>query len=88
MCYLPGTLLVGVRNGLPEEYISLAIDLLYTCYQMYELMPTGLSPEIVHFNMSHHSVKDIYVKVGVVCTQYCCCCCCSFLFVFVAIGPP
>lgn len=63
MCYLPGTLLLGTRNGLPEEYITLATDLMYTCYKMYESMPTGLSPEIVHFNMSHHSVEDIYVKV-------------------------
>ena len=63
MCYLPGTLLLGVRNGLSEEYLLLAEDLMYTCYQMYELMPTGLSPEIVHFNMSNYAKEDIYVKV-------------------------
>ena len=63
MCYLPGTLFVGFHNGVPEEYTSLAIDLMYTCYQMYKLMPTGLSPEIVHFNMSSSSKEDIYVKV-------------------------
>lgn len=63
MCYLPGTLLLGVRNGLSKEYVTLAADLMYTCYQMYVVMPTGLSPEIVHFNMSHHATKDIYVKV-------------------------
>lgn len=63
MCYLPGSLFIGARNGLPEEYFSLAKELMYTCYQMYEQMPTGLSPEIVHFNTSPHSVQDLYVKV-------------------------
>lgn len=63
MCYLPGTLFVGFRYGVPEEYKPFAMDLMYTCYQMYKMMPTGLSPEIVHFNMSHHSIDDIYVKV-------------------------
>lgn len=64
VCYLPGTLLIGTRHGLPKEYISLATELMYTCYQMYEQMPTGLSPEIVHFNTSQHSTEDIYVKVS------------------------
>lgn len=30
---------------------------------MYDKMPTGLSPEIVHFNMSKNAEEDIYVKV-------------------------
>ena len=63
VCYLPGTLLIGIRHGLSKEYISLAMELMYTCYQMYEQMPTGLSPEIVHFNTSQNSMNDIYVKV-------------------------
>lgn len=63
MCYLPGTLLLGVLNGLPEDYKNLALDLMHTCYKMYESMPTGLSPEIMHFNMSDSSVEDMYVKV-------------------------
>lgn len=63
VCYLPGALLLGVHNGLSEEYVTLATDLMYTCYQMYEVMPTGLSPEIVHFNMSGFAKEDIYVKV-------------------------
>ena len=37
---------------------------MYTCYQMYDNMPTGLSPEIVHFNMSKQAEEDMYVKVG------------------------
>ena len=34
---------------------------------MYRQMPTGLSPEIVHFNMSRKSKRDIYVKVRADC---------------------
>lgn len=34
-----------------------------TCYQMYVQMETGLSPEIVHFNMHQGSIQDIEVKV-------------------------
>ena len=34
---------------------------------MYKQMPTGLSPEIVHFNMSRKSKRDIYVRVFSVC---------------------
>ncbi len=63
MCYLPGSLLLGVRNGISQDHLTLAEELMYTCYQMYESMPTGLSPEIVHFNMSNESKKDIFVKV-------------------------
>ena len=63
VCYLPGTLALGVRNGLPQGYMTIAKKLIYTCYQMYRQMPTGLSPEIVHFNMSRKSKRDIYVRV-------------------------
>ena len=47
--------------------MTIAKKLIYTCYQMYNQMPTGLSPEIVHFNMSRKSKRDIYVKVRVDC---------------------
>ena len=63
VCYLPGTLALGVHNGLPQGYMTIAKKLIYTCYQMYRQMPTGLSPEIVHFNMSRKSKRDIYVRV-------------------------
>ena len=63
MCYLPGTLLLGVHNGLSQDYTNLAMELMRTCYLMYETMPTGLSPEIVHFNMSADASEDIYVQV-------------------------
>lgn len=35
---------------------------MYTCYKMYESMPTGLSPEIVHFDIADQASEDIIVK--------------------------
>lgn len=64
MCYLPGTLLLGIRNGLPKRLLPLATNLMYTCYKMYESMPTGLSPEIVHFDIADQASEDIIVKVS------------------------
>ena len=63
MCYLPGTLMLGVHNGLSKKFATMAKSLMYTCYQMYKQMPTKLSPEIVHFNVTKGAKKDIYVKV-------------------------
>lgn len=68
MCYLPGTLVLGVQNGLGRRFATIAEKLMATCYKMYEAMPTGLSPEIVHFNISKQSKEDIYVKVSSVYT--------------------
>lgn len=62
VCYLPGTLALAVHNGLPMKYMSIAKNLMYTCYRMYREMPTGLSPEIVHFNTQQGADTDIYVK--------------------------
>lgn len=64
MCFLPGTLALGAYNGLPSDHMDLAKQLMETCYQMYAQMETGLSPEIVHFNMHEGSTRDIDVKVG------------------------
>lgn len=64
VCFLPGTLALGAHNGLPADHMDLAKQLMETCYQMYVQMETGLSPEIVHFNMHEGSMRDIDVKVG------------------------
>lgn len=64
MCFLPGTLALGAHSGLPADHMDLAEKLMETCYQMYVQMETGLSPEIVHFNMHQGSTRDIDVKVG------------------------
>lgn len=61
-CYLPGTLLLGYVNGMPQSHMTLAQDLLETCYQTYMKQPTGLAPEIAYFNLNGESDSDIYVK--------------------------
>jgi len=50
VCFLPGTLALGVHYGMPAEHLRLAEDLLYTCYQTYAAQPTHLAPEITYFN--------------------------------------
>ncbi|XP_003473009.1 endoplasmic reticulum mannosyl-oligosaccharide 1,2-alpha-mannosidase isoform X1 [Cavia porcellus] len=63
VCFLPGTLALGVHHGLPTEHMELALALMETCYQMNHQMETGLSPEIAHFNtFSRPDLKDVIVK--------------------------
>ncbi|KAM6975299.1 endoplasmic reticulum mannosyl-oligosaccharide 1,2-alpha-mannosidase isoform 1-T1 [Tautogolabrus adspersus] len=62
VCFLPGTLALGVHNGLPEDHMDLAVNLMETCHQMYTQMETGLSPEIVHFSLQIGDGRDIIVK--------------------------
>ncbi|XP_071399969.1 mannosidase, alpha, class 1B, member 1b [Centroberyx affinis] len=64
VCFLPGTLALGAHNGLPADHMDLAKQLMETCYQMYGQMETGLSPEIVHFNMHQGSTRDVDVKLA------------------------
>ncbi|KAF4531891.1 hypothetical protein B566_EDAN000920 [Ephemera danica] len=64
VCYLPGTLALGVHNGLPQEHMKLAEDLLYTCYQTYAQQPTFLAPEITYFQIKEGGTTDMYVKVN------------------------
>ncbi|KAK2845449.1 hypothetical protein Q7C36_010303 [Tachysurus vachellii] len=64
VCFLPGTLALGAHHGLPTEHMELAQELMETCYQMYAQMETGLSPEIVHFNMQTGSTQDVEVKLA------------------------
>lgn len=60
VCYLPGTLLLGFKNGMPKTHLTLAVDLLETCYQTYVKQPTKLSPEINLFGMKNYRPNDIY----------------------------
>uniref|UniRef100_A0A8C7CEN9 alpha-1,2-Mannosidase n=1 Tax=Oncorhynchus kisutch TaxID=8019 RepID=A0A8C7CEN9_ONCKI len=64
VCFLPGTLALGAHHGLPADHMELAKQLMETCYQMYAQMETGLSPEIVHFNMHEGSIRDVDVKLA------------------------
>lgn len=51
-CYLPGTLLLGYANGLPQTHYKLAIDLLDSCYATYQINPTHLAAERTRFDMN------------------------------------
>uniref|UniRef100_A0A8P0TUU8 alpha-1,2-Mannosidase n=1 Tax=Canis lupus familiaris TaxID=9615 RepID=A0A8P0TUU8_CANLF len=63
VCFLPGTLALGAHHGLPADHMELARALMDTCYQMNRQMETGLSPEIVHFNLyPQNDHKDVQVK--------------------------
>ncbi|XP_045326330.1 endoplasmic reticulum mannosyl-oligosaccharide 1,2-alpha-mannosidase-like isoform X5 [Leopardus geoffroyi] len=63
VCFLPGTLALGAHHGLPADHMELARALMDTCYQMNRQMETGLSPEIVHFNLyPQGDRKDVQVK--------------------------
>ena len=57
LCFLPGTLALGVHNGMPQDHMRLAEDLLYTCYQTYAAQPTHLAPEITYFNEVKRNVS-------------------------------
>ncbi|XP_007475475.1 endoplasmic reticulum mannosyl-oligosaccharide 1,2-alpha-mannosidase isoform X2 [Monodelphis domestica] len=63
VCFLPGTLALGAHTGLTAEHMELAKALIETCYQMYHQIETGLSPEIVYFNIHpQEGHKDVEVK--------------------------
>lgn len=62
VCFLPGTLALGVHNGLPGDHMDLALQLMETCHQMYKQMETGLSPEIVHFSLQTSTGPEVLVK--------------------------
>lgn len=65
VCFLPGTLLLGYKNGMPQEHLYLAEQLMDTCYQMYVKQPTLLSPEVVYFNLDGESETDMFTKASV-----------------------
>lgn len=62
VCFMGGTLALGAYNGLDEEHLELGKELTRTCYEMYNRMPTKLSPEIVFFNQAEGVAEDLIVK--------------------------
>ncbi|XP_054274703.1 endoplasmic reticulum mannosyl-oligosaccharide 1,2-alpha-mannosidase-like [Macrosteles quadrilineatus] len=68
VCFVPGMLALGVHYGMPEEHLSMAVDLMDTCYQTYAQRPTFLAPEITFFNFKPNkedeSQPDMYVKTN------------------------
>uniref|UniRef100_A0A5B7A6W5 alpha-1,2-Mannosidase n=1 Tax=Davidia involucrata TaxID=16924 RepID=A0A5B7A6W5_DAVIN len=69
VCFLPGTLALGATKGITKEKamkdnlltfedlenLKLAEDLAKTCFEIYSVTSTGLSPEIAYFNVEGHS---------------------------------
>lgn len=64
VCFLPGTLALGYHHGMPEAHMTLAHELLDTCYYMYADQPTFLSPEIAYFNTENSKGADLYVHAN------------------------
>ncbi|KAJ4703854.1 alpha-1,2-Mannosidase [Melia azedarach] len=89
VCFLPGTLALGATKGVTKEKamkenlltfedlenLKLAEDLAKTCFEMYSVTSTGLSPEIAYFhtegyyeggldggNKSSKYLNDIIIK--------------------------
>ncbi|KAH9749422.1 MNS3 [Citrus sinensis] len=89
VCFLPGTLALGATKGITKEKamkdnlltfedlenLKLAEDLAKTCFEMYSVTSTGLSPEIAYFhtqeyyegsldggNKSSEYLNDIIIK--------------------------
>lgn len=68
VCFLPGTLALGVHYGMPSDHMRLAEDLIYTCYQTYAIHPTHLAPEITYFNEVSHLHE--FLSLGIVLTLF------------------
>lgn len=65
VCFMPGTIALATTGGLPveqarkqpnwgpeqEEDMTLAEELMKTCWGMYTITPTGLAGEITYFNI-------------------------------------
>jgi len=66
VCFVPGMLALGVHHGMPEDHMTLAVDLMETCYRTYAERPTFLAPEITFFNYkpTADDVPDMYVKTN------------------------
>ncbi|KAH9488136.1 Endoplasmic reticulum mannosyl-oligosaccharide 1,2-alpha-mannosidase [Bulinus truncatus] len=61
-CFYPGTLALAYHNGLGDEYLENAKEVLNTCWETYNRMPTRLSPEITYFNLAEGVSDDLIVK--------------------------
>eukprot|EP00892_Ulva_mutabilis_P002753 jgi/Ulvmu1/12479/UM009_0132.1 len=67
VCFLPGLLALGhfygIETGTQAHHMSdldLARQLMRTCYSMYKFTPTGLAPELVHFNTEEEGSSTIH----------------------------
>nr|CDS30245.2 endoplasmic reticulum mannosyl oligosaccharide [Hymenolepis microstoma] len=62
VCFLPATLAYGYLHGMPADHLELAISLGETCFQMYNNTKSGLSPELVYFNLANSNKSDFYIR--------------------------
>ena len=76
VCFMPGTIAFAATDGLPledarqksgwsekqEQEIKIAKELMKTCWGMYQVTTTGLSPEIAHFRLHD---PPIFLEQGV-----------------------
>ncbi|CAG4955499.1 unnamed protein product [Colias eurytheme] len=62
-CFLPGTLALGHANGLPDWHMTMAEELINTCYLTYAVHPTFMAPEITHFNIGS-GTEDMFTKIA------------------------
>ena len=56
VCFLPGTMALGaytdplgLKSARAQKHLSVAKALMYTCYEMYHRMASGISAEFVDF---------------------------------------
>lgn len=56
VCFLPGTMALGAytdplgfKSARAQQHLSVAKALMYTCYEMYHRMASGISAEFVEF---------------------------------------
>ncbi|CAJ0575598.1 unnamed protein product, partial [Mesorhabditis spiculigera] len=61
VCFLSGTLGLGVQNGMPARHMEIAKGLAEACNAMYQT-PTGLAPEIAYFNLLPGKKEDLSIK--------------------------
>ncbi|KAL5970196.1 Endoplasmic reticulum mannosyl-oligosaccharide 12-alpha-mannosidase, partial [Taenia solium] len=64
VCFLPATLAYGHLHGMPEEHLHLAESLMETCFHLYNDTRTGLSAELVYFNLAKSDRSDFYIKAN------------------------
>ncbi|VDO08334.1 unnamed protein product [Rodentolepis nana] len=65
VCFLPATLAYGYLHGMPADHLELAISLGETCFHLYNSTKSGLSPELVYFNLANSNKSDFYIRSDV-----------------------
>jgi len=64
VCYLGGLYALSAKHDLGHKLLDVGKELTKTCYETYQAMPTGLSPEITYFNMAEKVQDDFIVKTA------------------------